>query len=400
MRKHFLAALLAACMTLTGCTPGLVELVPQQPIPEELPEDLIDGADFASTLTRLADDGEKSVALSPMSAYIALAMAAEGADGETKKQFEALLGASTDEIGAGVSAISKRLMDLQGSTKLVCAQSVWTDDRIAFSEQYLNTLADRYAADVFSGPLSTGAMREAINRWVSDRTNALIPQLLSDNLDEGTLMTLINTLYFKGKWALPFEAQTHTGVFTNRAGKEQETKFMFNEGHYAYLDFEDAEGVVLPYDDGKTEMIVLMPKDAAASPSAVLAGHGCAELVKAATEAESIRINLSMPTFETESSFEMKEMLKAMGLVDAFTGDADFTRMGVDELYIDEVLQKVKLIVDTEGTEAAAATAVMVKATAMPVQPKTLRFDRPFAYAILDTETALPLFTGVFNTAE
>ncbi len=419
MLKRSLAALLAvSVLLLTGCAGGLPfriktpdptapskpldPVVPADSAPEPLPQDAQDCTDFAAVMTRLLDDGRTNAALSPLSAYVALAMAAEGADGETKAQFEAVLGADSAQIRRAVALIAERLTDVRGSTRLTLAQSVWTDQRVRFKDEFLDTLETDYKADMFSGLLSSSAIRDAINRWVSDRTNGLIRQLLDDNLSDDAVLALINTLYFKGRWATQFNERTFKGAFTTADGREQEAEYMSVLGHFGYIDLGDARGVVLPYDDGRTVMLALMPNDSTAAPSTVLTAHDCAELAKAAQSSASEYISLTLPKFETESSFELKQTLRRMGLTDAFEPAlADFARTGADDICISRVLQKVKLIVDTEGTEAAAATAVILeKATAIPVQPMILDFDRPFVYLVMDVESAIPLFTGVFNSAK
>ncbi len=359
--------------------------------------------DFGAFLTRLLDDGRKNIAVSPLSAYIALSMAAEGAAGETLAQFEKVLGVSSDEFGAKVGGIIEHLMEVKGSTVLSSAQSAWTDESFTFEEEFLKKLEESYHADMFSGCLSSDEILNAINSWVSERTKGLIPKLLEDNLSDDAVLALINTLYFKGKWREQFDEKTSIGDFTTVSGDKQQAEYMHVRAHFRYLKLDDAYGVVLPYDDGKTAMVALMMTDRSASPSKLLAEHGFDELLKAVKDAKGRSIDLRFPKFETESTFELIEPLVRMGLVDAFDRwNADFSRMSEEEaLYISRVLQKVKLIVDTEGTEAAAATAVIVeKATAIPAEPLYISFDRPFVYAVMDLETETPLFTGVFNTAK
>lgn len=397
--KKLASLVLAASLTLaSGCGAGL-------PFDgggaDTLPEECASLNDFSAVLTRVLDDREDNLALSPLSAYIALAMAAEGSAGETKAQFEKVLGASTDDIASAVGRIDKRLMDLKGSTKLAVAQSVWTDDRVEFSEDYISHLADLYKADIYSGKLSSTDVRNAINRWAADNTNGLIDPFLSSNLDDNTVMALLNTIYFKGTWQRRFDPEATRGSFENAGGGTGTVDYMHLSASLKYIDTDEVTGVVLPYDDGKTQMIVVMPKDSAELPSAAVCRMGSGGLAKAAADAGEKRIRLSLPSFTVECSLEMNKALNTMGLTDAFTDGADFSGMGDGGFAISQVLQKVKLIVDTEGTEAAAVTAVIMKETAMmPEDQLELTFDRPFYYAVMDTETSIPLFTGVYNTAQ
>lgn len=387
---------------LSGCAAYGLPFKGEDSKVSEMPEECKGSTDFASVLVRLLDSGEENLAVSPLSAYIALAMTAEGASGDTLTQFEHTLGASVDDISKAVNTIGNHLMELKGSTKIALAQSVWTDEDIEFSESYIKDIGNKYTADLFSGKLSSDAIREAINRWASDKTNGLIENFLGENLPEETVMALMNSLYFKGTWQKEFDSETWKDDFTNYDGTTGKAEYMYSSSNYSYIDSDNAVGVVVPYDDGKTEFIALMPKETATLPSAMACKLGTQGIAELADNAKSVKVNLTLPAFTTESSSSMKDALVMMGLSDAFNAQlADFSQMGEGNFVVSNVMQKVRITVDTKGTEAAAVTMVGVDTTAMPVdEPVVLNFNRPFFYVIMDKETAMPLFMGTYNYAK
>jgi serpin B len=340
-------------------------------------------ADFSWKLfAQAAQSGEPNVVISPISAYLALAMAAEGAGGDTAKQFDAVLGQNTDALAAFCMELTKALADTKESTVLKIANSGWLDESFTADPDYLKTISDDMDADVFVRALAADETREEINAWVSGATNSLIPSLLNENLPEGTALALINTLYFNGTWGAQFDANnTADNVFHLASGSEVTAAFMTApESDQSYIEADGVEGVLLPYDDRKTALIALRATD----------GRSAQELAQALTPASLAQyiasasqtyMTLSMPKFTLSYSMTMNDALKAMGLNLAFDPDAaEFSGMGESpngSIFISKVLQKVKIGVNERGTEAAAATIVEMEATAiMPMdKPMVLNLD-------------------------
>jgi len=159
-------------------------------------------------------NGDKNVVISPVSAYLALSLAAAGADGETLKEFAAVMGMDEDALLAYCAGLTEQLMQAQGSTTVLAANSGWIDDGFQIDAAYVKRITSEMQAEVFARDLDTDAAREAINAWVSERTNGLIPSLLDENMKEESVLALINTLYFKAKWRDAFEANdTHDWDF-------------------------------------------------------------------------------------------------------------------------------------------------------------------------------------------
>jgi len=350
-----------------------------------------------------AAEGENPV-VSPLSAWFALALAANGAAGDTAKEFAALLGGDADSMNDTALAIADALGRCTGeNTVFSAANSAWVDGNAAILDEYLDKLVAVYNAQAFSGTLSSREAMEQMNSWVSGKTRGLIPTLFEDPLDKDTMLVLINTLYMKAKWQSTFKKEsTYDDTFKAATG-ELTVPFMHRTASMEYLSGQGYEGVVLPYrSDGDNCLEFVAVKPTGGTVRQLLASMDAAEL--ASLRGEGRRVALSMPKFTAEEKLELKDVLTDLGLKKAFTPFvADFSKMGTskdgDPLYIGRVLQKVKIIVDEEGTEAAAATAVVVpNATAMPpTEMIFLRLDEPFIYLVRDAQTGAVSFMGIVD---
>lgn len=354
-----------------------------------------------------AQEAENPV-LSPLSAYLCLAMLMPGANENTKAEFEKILGADWDYVSALAADIAAQLEKTGGSTKLDLANSIWTDDdKAVIEEEWLKTVKAYFGPDIYSADLPSDGALKAINKWVNDKTNGMIPKLHDENYDKDTIMVLLNALYMKADWAHKFEGNyTNDREFTKADGSTVTVPFMnMFEAYESYIKTEDAEGIMLPYDDGRLAFIALKPGSGdARGYAASLTGAKLKEAIAAAKADTFVTVN--MPKFSTGYSVYLTDALKAMGMTDAFDPDlADLSGAGrgVDgPLYISYVFQRVKVDVNEEGTEAAAVTEIATaEGCALPAdEPIVLTFDKPFVYAIVDTETGVPLFAGVMENPE
>lgn len=359
-------------------------------------------------LGQTVSTGEDNPVISPLSAYLALAMAADGAGGDTARQFDALLQMSQSDRDAMCAALRAALTDTAGSTTLNLAQSAWLDEDTEAREEYLQQIVNVFDAQLYAADLDTEETRSAINDWVKERTNGLIPELLAQNLDPDAAMVLLNTLYFLGSWEIPFPAEdTWDGSFCNEDGTEAQTDFMHRTGSMTVVENGAWEGVLLPYDDGRTAFLALKVRDmrcTAGEPTlreraAQLSGADWQALLSGGSTQE---VALALPRLDMDFTITLNDALQALGLVDAFDPErADFSPMGTrngNPLYVSTVLQKVRLKVGEKGTEAAAATAVlMAEASAAPdpEPPRSMVFDSPFLYAVVDLDSQTPLFLGL-----
>jgi serpin B len=360
-----------------------------------------DLADFAVRLFKASEENGKNTLISPLSVLCALAMTANGAKGETRAQMESVLGMSAEELNFYIYSYMKNLP--QGEKyKLSLANSIWftDDERFTVNQDFLQTNADYYGADIFKAPFNKQTCKD-INTWVKNKTDGMIPEIL-DEIPAEAIMYLVNALAFDAEWAEIYkETAVNDGIFTKEDGAKQSVTFMYGE-ESRYLEDEKATGFIKYYKDGKYAFVALLPNEGV-SVSEYVASLDGESLSKMLGSAEIVPVNTCIPKFETEYEVEMSEILKEMGMPDAFDSDkADFTGLGtssVGNIYISRVIHKTFISVDEKGTKAGAATAVEVAPGAAPPaeEPKSVILDRPFLYFIVDTRLGLPVFAGAMN---
>lgn len=363
---------------------------------------------FGLSLLQSAREAESGpVLLSPLSAALALSMAANGADGDTLAQFETVLGGGVtlDELNAACAQLLSDYGDLDGSTECLIANSLWTDPEGMIREDFIGKCRGIFDAQVFSQELSAPSVVPAVNGWVSDHTNGMIPRILSEPFNENTALLLVNALYLKNTWETEFDPNnTYLRGFYHQ-GSDKESMDFLNAGFvtFPYLQSETAQGAVLPYDDGRLAFFALMPEEGAEFEVWLnsLDGDTFTQILESRTDTEFR--TLALPKFEAEWSGRLQDVLSAVGLDLAFddTGLADFSLLGDNPYgyFLSQVIHAAKIEINEEGTEAAAAT--VVEATGGSAAPQeeglTLIFDRPFLYGIVDLETGVPLFLGTFE---
>lgn len=410
MFKKMISLLLLPAM-LCGCAaaPAVADepaltAAPTDAIKAPLPTDpgapMEAAFDFALFQNALQQEKVNTV-LSPMSAYFCLALMMNGAEEETLRECEKALGGTVEAVNAYCKALSAALTKTGGSTQLALANSAWIDEKkVTLDAAYKDRIEEALGAEVFSADLPTEETMRAINRWVSDNTRGMIPTTLNAPLDASAAAALFNTVYFKGKWERPFDGNsTFDRAFIKADGQSVQAPFMNGSGWRQYIDASDAEGVVLPYDDGKTVFVALRPKEGGARAfAACMTESQLHDYMQSASETD---ILFFMPKYTATFDITLNETLKALGLETMFDSRARLGGIGkpvAEPLFVSTVLQKVKVIVDEEGTEAAAVTGMVMFASAAAPQPKPeLILDSPFLYAIMDTESGVPLFMGVLD---
>ncbi len=375
---------------------------------------LVDGNTvFTLDLYQELKDKEGNIFYSPHSLSVALAMTYAGARGETEQQMAKALSffLSQDRLHPTFNFLDQLLASrgegAQGKDdegfRLNIVNDIWGQKDFTFLADFLDTLAVNYGAglrilDFINEP---EASRVAINDYIYEQTEEKIKDLIPEGvIDPMTRLVLTNAIYFNAAWLYPFsEDLTSDGIFHLLDGGEVTVPMMHQGESLGYTEGDNYQAVELKYDGEELSMIILLPE------------MGQFENFETALDAEllndiinnleSKHVELTLPKWEYESSFMMKEVLKAMGMPIAFTDGADFSGMtGRRDLYIDEVIHKAFVSVDEAGTEAAAASAVIMKLTAMPTDTAVVTVDRPFIYLIRDIETGAILFFGrVVNPA-
>ena len=348
-------------------------------------------------------NGENSL-ISPLSVMLALAMTANGADGETLSQMETLLGGGIplDEMNEYLYKYADSLPS-GSKAKLSIANSIWLrDDKnmLKIAPEFLQTNADYYGAAAYRSAFDAQTVKD-INNWVKSNTGGMIEAII-DKIDSNDMMYLINAIAFDAEWKEIYkDTGVREGVFTDIRGNEQKVDFMHSvEG--SYLDDGMAVGFVKPYVSGYS-FAALLPNEGITIDAYIdsLTGGGFLDTL---ANAQRATVQASMPKFKFEYSIDsMKGILAQMGMPDAFSERlADFHKMGTSssgELYIGDVIHKTFIAIDERGTKAGAATAVVIRTkSAIDQAEKTVNLDRPFVYAIIDNATNLPVFIGTTVT--
>lgn len=342
---------------------------------------------------------DKNYMVSPFSLKMAMSLAANGAGGTTKDEILTAFG--IDNLDSYNTAAKELIERYEGtsSVKLNVANSIWLNKDVAgkdikFTDEYKKLVSEYYKGTASEEDAKNIAMK--INSWVEKKTNNKIKNLLPEG-DAKFLSVLVNTIYFKGEWAEQFEEYaTKEEDFTDRNGKVEKTDFMHKTERYRFYEDENMKMVRVPYKGGKTAMYLVLPTN-----------EDKMDIATALDNMNSYKIRLSFPKFKTEYSLSFKEILKHIGIEKAFEKwEAEFDEVmfeGVKEgenVYVDDVLQKTFIEVDENGTEAAAATAVIMN-EATSIGPgmeeiKEFKADRPFIYFIRDDVTHEVLFIGEY----
>ena len=362
-------------------------------------------ANFALNLLRAGRTEGENVLMSPLSVMLALGMTSAGAAGNTAQEFARLFGMEQDALTAHCRTLLEDYSDLGGSSEANLANSLWCDPDMELDDRFLTTCRDDFDAQVYHADLQSADTVQAVNDWVKDATKGMIPRVV-DHFDEQAVLALINAVYFKNQFQRPFKpsASEWTMEFYNADGTVAQPLGMSNgERKEIYLTHENGQGVVMPYDDGKLGLLLMLPDEGMSLTDYLASWDGgtIAGLLENQTDRQ---VHLTVPKFKAEWDGELKDTLTALGLADAFDpASADFSAMGRSEkgpFFIGSVIHKTAFEVNEKGTEAAAVTAVMVEFTGLPQTPDdlvVLRFERPFVYGIVDLETGAPLFLGTME---
>ena len=356
-------------------------------------------ANFAVTLFQNTADDDENTLLSPLSVMSALAMTANGADGETLAQMEAVMGMDVSELTSTLHNYKN-----SQSSQLKLANSIWFNESniLTVKEEFLQTNANHFKADLFEAPMNDRTLK-AINNWVEEKTEGMIPEIL-DQIPADAMMYLINALAFEAEWPEVYlETSIEETVFTKEDGTVQDVELM-HSSEYQYIEDELATGFIKPYKGGDYAFVALLPKEgvSVADYVASLSGEHLLEMLRNPVDT---KVFAAIPKFESEYSTDMAEVLKDMGMINAFdVNKADFSRMGSCEagnLYIGRVLHKTAITVAERGTKAGAATVVeMICGSAFTPDPKEVILDRPFVYMLIDCRQNIPFFIGTLMDME
>ena len=376
---------------------------------------------FAFELYTKLQTQDGNLFFSPYSISTALAMTYAGARGETKKQMAQVLHFPTvpkeNECPAKKSISIKQLLEQsefhrefgeiikglnargeQGKYELSVANALWGQAGYGFLKEFLELLEANYGGGLNKVDFvnATEQTRQKINSWVEEQTNGKIKDLIGKGvLDAMTRLVLTNAIYFKGNWARQFDEKlTRQAPFYLISAEQIKVPMMNQKGKFGYMEAEDLQVLELPYVEDELSMIILLPKERG----------GISEVEKKLTQ-ENLRswlgelrkreVTAFIPKFKMTRKFMLADVLQSMGMVDAFSGSADFSGMtGEKDFFISAVIHKAYVDVNEEGTEAAAATGVVMKLTSVGPPMPIFRADHPFLFLIRDNLTGSILFMG------
>jgi serpin B len=330
-------------------------------------------------------DKNENIVISPYSAGVALSMLAEGAEGQTKEEFNKAL-----------NNCLFKAEDLGGNDTVIVnsVNSLWVDDNFSIRNRYLFLLDKDYDALATTLNFSDPATVQAINNWCSEHTNGKIKDII-DRLGAGDVMVLANALYFNAPWLNPFDSNLTTKADFNGSKGQTKVDMMSRKGYMNYAEFQGCQLVELPYEGGRYSMYVLLPAEGMDINEAV--GYLSEDLYNEAMKAlEPKEVLLRMPKAKIETYLLLNETLQSMGIKSAFTSAADFK--GISEmgpLVLDQVKQKCYVEISEKGTEAAAVTVAQIRLTsARPSSYVIMNVNRPYIFFIVDTQNSNVMFAG------
>lgn len=412
-------AFLALSLLLSACGPSasiaksdLQRVTAPETPPGDIQALVENNNKFAFDLYGSLQTQDGNLIYSPYSISLALAMTYAGTRGETESQMaQTLRFLQQDRLHPTFNALdlqlterSKTQSNEETPLQLNIANAVWAEQTYPFLPSFLDTMALNYGAGVRLADFVNRyeEARLEINNWVRDRTEDRIKDLIPEGvLDTNTRMALVNAIYFKGDWLAPFNPEsTQDAPFHLLEGSEVTVSMMNQDTLIPYATGDGWQAVELAYQGQTAAMDIIVPDEGRFGEIETSLDHETVSTILSSLQPTSV--TLALPKFKYESEFGLADQLKTLGMTDAFDPDrADFSGMSErNDLHISEVVHKAFVAVDEKGTEAAAATAVIVGVTSAPVFDVILTIDRPFMFLIRDIPTGQILFIGrVLNPA-
>jgi serpin B len=362
------------------------------------------GADFGIDLfTRTAGNAAEehpNLMLSPLSAQVALTMLLNGSKGDTYEQIHRMLGYATDAdldaVNQAYSALVKELLKADPKVTLTLANAVFQRDGSDAKPDFLNTMKTVFGAHYSVLDFDSPSAVTEINQWASEKTNKRIPKVL-ERIEPGSVMFLLNALYFKGAWTTPFEkAQTRPADFTKTDGRTAPVPTMHGEVTSVIHEGAGYRAIEIPYGRQNFSMVVILPDGSLIDFYDRFSGGTWRELTQAldarSASDEWPKNELHLPRFSFEYGRSLNDHLQTMGMTDAFDEAlANLSGISDVKLVVSSVKQNTFVDVNEEGTEAAAVTTVDIRNTSVPIP---FQVNRPFIFAIRERTTNTLLFIG------
>lgn len=409
MYKKLVASIMSLLLLgLVSC--DKVEPITDNPSSTDLQNDFYlsqsmqnDILDFSIDFFKHQIEDDENTIVSPQSLYFALGMTINGANGDTQQELINTLckGSDLQEFNDNISALIN-----QTDTKTCnIANSIWLRDvqDLSLNSEFKKSSEEYFKSEIYTKKFD-GKFVDTVNKWVSKNTDGMIDTILNEVPSEDTMMYLINAICFDAKWNDKYDDVqiNENGKFTNSKGDIQDV-VMLNSTEDTYLCDEQSTGFLKYYLGGKYAFMGILPNEDVSINDYMesLTGDSFINLYRSKISGNSVNVKVTIPEFKCTSEYLLNDTLKDMGISSAFDEfSADFSNMidsNTYKLYMGKVIQKAYIQVDRNGTKASAITSIsMNDATAM-LETYQVYLDRPFIYAIMDTDTELPIFMGVVN---
>ena len=392
---------LALLLAFLGCGASAQA---EAPPPTSLPSvsDTIDIFGFRLLRTLVKSDSGENVIISPLSVSLALAIAYNGAAGDTKAAMAKTLAVSSandDDLNRANHDLMDIIEKADPSVQMEIANALWAQSGFPINPAFLKLSRDSYGAPVESLDFEKAPQQAAdtINAWVDKNTHGKIPKIIERG-DPTTRLMITDAVYFKGRWALPFDKKaTQQRDFHLQNGESVKAPMMFQRGKYPYFETDGFQAIRLSYGKDRFAMYIFLPRKRAGL-SDFLSSLDQPRWAQWMARFSDRKGEIVLPKLESSWGTSLNSALKAMGMAIAFdAGSADFSRINSTQLFIKDVEHKTYIKVDEEGTEAAAVTSIGVSAAAVIASPPPFEMvvDHPFFCAILEQESGALLFAGV-----
>ena len=411
--------LLAAGIMLTGCgnntnvgntqpATGTVTVYDvDEAAPDKLPPEAYGDLDISALKLfneSLQAAPNENVLISPFSVDVAFGMLENGASDTTLMEIEKVFGdLQVSDMNIAMNSLINRMKN-DTNVSWNIANSIWLnktgavdgegnslDGGFTLYDEFCDILNHNYSAEYYITPFDENAAH-LMNSWVNTNTNGMIDKIV-DGTPQG-VAHIMNALAFEGKWETEF-TNVRASDFTNFDGTTSEVEMLYGSAD-SYFEIGDGQGFTVPYQGGDYSFVGILPPEemslAEFSDSLVKENISIGDCIN---NAKSEEVSVNFPEFKTEYSTDLVQKLHNLGMTEAFSPDADFSRLSDAELYVDSVIHKTYIEVTREGTKAAAVTDITTKNAAGP--SLRISLDRPYMYAIIDNASGLPIFIGAQN---
>lgn len=404
MMKRNLFLFIILLIPFHSCELNRGDNLPDEPVPIELTaaqQELVEADNtFSFDIFKLVmqDNSDvENIMISPLSISYALSMTLNGASGATRDSMMHALryyNIDIEDINNSYKDLTDKLMEIDERVLMEIANSVWIEERLRVKQAFIDNLKEYFDAEAYDFSETDPEIVDIINAWIEDHTHGKIKEMI-DELPPNIAMLLINAIYFNGKWKYEFDEDNTTEMpFYPEAGSPVDVPMM-NQEITVKINARDSFILLeLPYGQGNYVMDIILP-DEGYTTSDIFPLLNTADWNNWIAGMYDTEIDLYMPRFKYEFKTGLNDILTAMGMGIAFEPyEADFSNISEQDLFISKVLHQTFIETNEKGTEAAAATVVMIELTSLPPEPLVVKLDKPFIYVIRETSTNTIAFIG------